>query len=428
MKIWRLHSKHEMRYRKGHPWVFSNELQESPKGVGVGEVVTLALSSGEPISIGVANPHSLICYRELSRTPSEDPFQERAIAEKMGRILAQRQKFFSVKESFRVLFAESDGFPGMILDRFVTENANKQVFVLQLQSVASETIWLKAGEFIRKCIFPEMDSTWVIRRDSNSRKKEGIEIQSPEVMGTLSEQQLSSLTVNVDSNLVTANFWSGQKTGLFLDQSLNRRLAQNWLGNLPAAGATPDGASGSGMNRPPFRILDLFCYVGQWGVSLANQARTKGHQVQVVFADASNDALAFASQNASRYKIEHLAKKCDLLENFNFLETSELFDAVVCDPPALAKSRKDISAGKQAYTGLNTRAMKLVKQGGLYITCSCSQLISDSDFEECLQKSESRSGAKFQWVMQGAQSPDHPVLFNFPEGRYLKAWYGIRIS
>jgi 23S rRNA (cytosine1962-C5)-methyltransferase len=212
------------------------------------------------------------------------------------------------------------------------------------------------------------------------------------------------------------DFLGGQKTGFFLDHRLNLGLASEllaaWLGKRPLGSV---------------RILDLFCYVGQWGAVLAREAGRHGAAAEVLAVDASERALELARRNVSAQAggpaVRVQTQRADILENLEDVPGG--YDIVVCDPPALAKRRKDLPKAVRAYGKLNREALKRVRPGGLIVTCSCSGLLSEEDFRDALQRAQVQAGRGVQWVVRGSQGLDHPIRAEFPEGRYLKCWMGI---
>jgi 23S rRNA (cytosine1962-C5)-methyltransferase len=199
----------------------------------------------------------------------------------------------------------------------------------------------------------------------------------------------------------------GQKTGFFLDQSENIRMAATRI--FPQAWGKK------------IRILDLCCYVGQWSTHLVKRYRDAGIEVEVVAFDASAKALELAKKN--------IGDRCttvqgDVLKDLTqFADQS--FDLVISDPPALIKGRKDIPAGIHAYLQLNTQVFRIVRKGGAVVCCSCSALLEEGEFQKALSKAARRNQRTVRWIGRGAQAADHPMLAEFPEGQYLKAWVGV---
>src|SRR6185437_1403611 len=165
------------------------------------------------------------------------------------------------------------------------------------------------------------------------------------------------------------------------------------------------------------RILDLCCYVGQWSAQLAHafSSGSSSPKIRVTAVDASQTALDLARENimAAALKSEVQLIKGDVLKDLAGLPDHS-YDLVICDPPALIKSRKDIPAGKHAYLQLNTQVFRLVRSGGGVVSCSCSGLLEEDEFLATLSKAAYRNSASVRWVARGSQAPDHPMLAEFP--------------
>lgn len=211
----------------------------------------------------------------------------------------------------------------------------------------------------------------------------------------------------------TADLAAGQKTGFFLDQSRNLALTEDFVAALARF-------------RPgrPLRILDLFCYVGQWGGRLARALALAGAGADVTAVDASASALALAQENIAALGGAVRTLRLDIIESMDGLEPAA-FDIVICDPPALARRKKDLHKAVRAYQKINREALLRVAPGGLIVTCSCSGLLAEEQFLELLGHAAFQARRSVRWVARGGQGPDHPVLANFPEGRYLKCWLGM---
>ena len=418
VKSWRLQSKLDRRFKAGHPWVYSNELQGSPKGVEPGELIVLNDAGGAFLAYGYGNPHSLIAFRAVGRSESEaDASAPAGVARRLARAWQSRDALGFENSSCRLVFGEADDLPGLIVDRYISPEG-KSVLVVQGQTAGADR-WTRQWDEILKLWGVQVDAV-VIKNDSSARKWEGLEVEAPRVMAEkLQETALRDFTLRVKPGVdFSVDLIEGQKTGFFLDQWANTR---QFIGQMEPSLRKTKG---------PVRILDLCCYVGQWSSQLVSMLAHAGVRSEVVLVDASEDALSRAERNVRRaggsgiVKIETL--RGNVLKDLGELPAAA-FDVVVSDPPALIKSRKDIPTGTHAYLQLHTQAMRLVKRGGWIAACSCSGLLSEESFSETLAKAARRNGlrgADLHWVARGGQSPDHPTLAEFPEGRYLKAWLG----
>lgn len=405
MQSWTLKAAAEKRFHSGHPWVFSNELAHSPKGLEPGALVELKSQKGSFLAYGYGNPGSLISFRTLTRHASENPSGPDFLLNRLQRALALRMKLGLIDQSFRLIHGEADYLPGLVLDRYLLEGKRSQVFSIQAHTAGIEK-WvptlIQALERFSATDLKVEHTGILIRGNASARKLEGLEKTETQVIRSLSED-LTTAKVLVPET-IEADLINGQKTGLFLDQRMNAAL----LATL----ATKEKAVS------PARVLDLFCHMGQWGVKLGQAL--KGN-LEVTACDASAEALARTTRNLKG--IPHQVMESDLLESLPRMPAKQ-YDIVICDPPGLIKSRKVIPQGKHAYLQLNTHALRVAKPGALIATSSCSGLLTETDFAEILAKAARRAEVNVQWIYRESQAPDHPVLAEFPEGRYLKCWIG----
>ena len=218
---------------------------------------------------------------------------------------------------------------------------------------------------------------------------------------------------------IQADLISGQKTGFFLDQRANIQLAAGLVRSQVAArGASPFRAR-------PFRILDLCCYVGQWASQLAAAVSASGVEVEATLVDSSVKALELAGANARAQGASVILEKRDVLETLRALPERH-YDAVICDPPAFVKKKKDLPAGLAAYAKLNREAMRRLAPDGCFVSCSCSGLLSDDDFRSALARAAAgNADLDLRFVARGAHAGDHPQLPQFSQGSYLKCWIGL---
>ncbi|MEO7162223.1 MAG: methyltransferase domain-containing protein [Bdellovibrionia bacterium] len=426
MAIWQLRKGMDRRFRAGHPWVYSNELTVSPKGIEPGAPVELRDHTGKFLARGYGNPNSLISFRALSRNSDiADPTSTSSLVESL-RLAGNLRGVVGLRElSHRLCFGEADGLPGLIIDRY--KIGDGQVFIVQAHSAGANRWIPHIEEILEKYVRGSEDVTpakknqalWdstsiVIRNDLSVRKLEGINEEEPRILRKAKGIDLKDSVISVaaalggDPVLFHVDLVGGQKTGFFLDQAANIELAALRLRSL---------------GKTKVRILDLCCYVGQWGTQLARVFRNAGLKVEVVAVDASNTALEFAKQNIQAQGVECETFKADVLRDLPQLPDRS-FDIVISDPPALIKNRKDIPTGTHAYLQLKTQAFRLVKAGGGIVCCSCSSLLEEESFAQVLAKAGQRNGRTTRWIGRGGQSADHPFLPEFPEGRYLKGWVG----
>ena len=441
MKSIRLKSKEERRFRQGHPWVFSNELQESPKNLEMGEVVELCESGGGFLAYGFANPHSLISFRELSRDSKESGLSPKKVEagyfkKRIEDAWAFRKSWFSENQSFRLVYGEADGLSGLIIDRFFGQTG--VVYVIQPHSAGMDLNLESVISALRSGISCD-PAGWnrfaILRRDASSREKEGISKESTKVVHLDSGVEVMDLepfrnfTFNVSGIMastlsLSCDLVGGQKTGFFFDQLQNIRLLETLLLRKLRNDRV------SQRNSEAYRILDLCSYVGQWSVHLLQTlSEREVLPAEITCVDASESALTLARKNietaAESWRVKDRLKvrtvKADVLEPMNDLALRG-FDLVIADPPAFIKNRKSIPQGKQAYVQLFQAAIEKTKPGGLVVCCSCSQLLSHEDFVEVLGKATRRSKRKVRWLLEGSPSFDHFTRLDFEQGHYLKCF------
>lgn len=431
MVQWRLKSGADRRFRSGHPWVYSNELSESPRSISPGAPVELRDAAGKFLARGYGNPHSLIAFRSVSRDESiAHPLAPAQVTQTLIRAGTLRFTLGLFPFSHRLCFGESDSLPGLIIDRYRLEAG--QVFVVQAHTAGANRLISDISQIleayvnwaVQKGKEPSWDQTAiVIRNDLGVRKLEGLEEEEPRVLREIPGVLLSEVKIQVKSALSSRSieFWvdlvHGQKTGFFLDQAGNIELAASRLAHLRPEGS----ASGS---EKPLRILDLCTYVGQWGAQLARVFRDQNIPVEIHLVDASAQALELARKNVEMQGAVCKLSRGNVLKDLASL-ASQSFDIIISDPPALIQGRKDIPTGTHAYLQLNTQVFRLIKKEGAVVCCSCSGLLEEESFLQVLSKAVYRNRRTVRWIGRGSQAPDHPMSLEFPEGRYLKAWIGI---
>ena len=449
MKKIRLKSKEERRFKAGHPWVFSNELQESPKNVGIGELIELCDAGGAFLAYGFGNPNSLISFRELTRDQNCKHIKDGILAfsffvEKFDLALTFRKSWFNLNESFRMIYGEADGLSGLIIDRFVgdkTSGSAHEVYVVQPHASGMDQhlgLIREALSAVSKKL-EDKNPLLIIRRDASSREKEGLTKEAPEVSylysdalgGSVNLDGLNSFSFKVPSEqgesgqtlTLQCDLISGQKTGFYFDQLQNIKRLQSLIREKQ-----------SHVHAKKISILDLCAYVGQWGAHLQKTlSQLKINEVKYIAVDVSAQALALAKinvENAAKFAGHSSAYTCtvatikaDVLEPLETL-ANKTFDIVIADPPAFIKNRKSIPQGKQAYVQLYQTAIEKTAPGGLVVACSCSQLLSHEEFLACLGKATKRSGRTVRWLTLGSPSFDHFARLDFQEGHYLKSFIG----
>lgn len=426
--VWKLRTGADKRVRSGHPWVFSNELAESPKGHPAGEPVELQDARGQFVARGYGNPHSLISFRALSFSPQEkEPTSYGSLQDKIL-VSWRMRKNLGFKGSFRLSFGESDYIPGLVLDYYLVEQNGQpaQVFAVQVVTAGiskalfdvplffQQLVERAQAEGLSKISWPR--TAVVLRNDVGIRKLEGLTVDAPEIVKAIEEVNLRDVEILLNSATdeglisMSCDLFEGQKTGFFLDQTHNIFLAVKLFKNWAQA-----------QNIKSVRVLDLCCYVGHWSSQITKALRSIGVDVEVHLADISKTALEFAKKNAERQGARVVVHEMDVTEGLTNLPTQQ-FDIVIADPPAFIKSKKDIPVGKHAYLKMNTHAFRLVKKNGFVASCSCSGLLEEEEFRDAIRKAALRNHSEMRSVLRGGHAADHPTLMQFPEGFYLKMY------
>ena len=388
----RLKRAEDRRINAGHPWVFSNEVDiaRTPLvALAAGAQVRLVSERDRFLGFAYVNPHSLICARIMSRDPDR-PIDESLLIQRLNVALALRQRL-SEEPYGRLAFGESDNLPGLVLDRF------DDVVVGQIATAGMEALRPAVESAVRKVLKPRL-LYW--KNDSGARELE----QLPAFSGAAFGEPVAQLRIREAGIEFAAPLAQGQKTGWFYDQTANRALLGRFL---------PKGA----------RVLDVCSYVGAWAVTALKHGAGSASCV-----DGSAAALEFAQRNAAAAGYELQTLRGDAFDVLQSLQQgTERFDAVILDPPAFIKRRKDIAQGQAAYRKLNQLAMNLIEGDGLLVSCSCSYHLEEQQLLTAVQAA-ARHAARFAQVLAfGGQSPDHPVHPAIPESRYLKALF-CRVS
>jgi len=374
------------RLRMGHPWAFSNEIQmdNAAKALPKGALVRLCASHGEPLGTAFFNAHTLIAARLVERDAAKRIDAEWCAA-RLKAALALRERLYP-GGFYRLIHAEADGLPGLVVDRY------GDTLVVQRNAAGIETIWPQLLEALDAVLAPK---NIVLRDDSTARGFEGLQ----EKVETLRGDAGGAIPLLENGAKFLADATGGQKTGWFYDQRDNRRAVAS-----VSAGA---------------RVLDLYTYAGGFGVlaALAGAA-------QVTMVDRSETALGLARHAA---EANNVAAKCrfEKAEAFAYLEklagSGERFDVVVADPPAFAKSRKDVPTALKGYRKVARLSAELVAPGGFLLAASCSHNVTPENFLEETARGMADAGRSGRIVRVAGAAGDHPLHPHLPESAYLKA-------
>jgi 23S rRNA (cytosine1962-C5)-methyltransferase len=383
----RLKPNADRRLRNGHLWVYSNEIDVAATplhGFKAGDQAVLEAAGGKPLGVVAMSPNNLICARLVSRDPKL-ALDKSLLVHRLNVALSLRERLFD-KPFYRLVYGDSDLLPGLVVDRF------GDILVVQLASATMEQHKADVMAALVQVIKP---SGILFKNDSAARDAEGLERYVETAFGVVPEW------VALEENGVKfeAPVMAGQKTGWFYDHRMNRaRLAPYVKGK---------------------RVLDLFSYIGGWGV----QAGAFGAS-EVFCVDASSFALDGVERNAA---LNGFAEKVTCVEGDVFEALKELkaaeerFDVIVADPPAFIKRKKDLKNGEGAYRRLNEQAMRLLSKDGILVSASCSMHLPEDDLQNILLTSARHLDRNIQVLERGGQGPDHPVHPAIAETRYIKS-------
>ncbi len=389
MKSLRLKKNEEKRIKQGHLWVFSNEIdtKETPlKDFEAGEVVSIESANGKAIGIGYVNPQTLICARLLSRNVKAK-FNQAFIKKRIQAALVLRELNFD-KPYYRLVFGDSDGLPGLVIDRF------DDVFVAQITTAGMENVKEDITTTIENLFHPR---ALVYRNDTASRTLEGLEQYEEIAIGELPAEVL----LEENGTTFSIPVQEGQKTGWFYDHRMARKRLQDLVKGK--------------------RVLDVFSYLGGWGI----EAAVAGAK-EVICIDSSVSALDGVDKNA---KLNGVQDKVSTFQGNAFdalkmlITEAQKFDVVIIDPPAFVKRKKDIKSGTDGYRRINELALRLVEYDGILVSASCSHHMSRNSLLSQVQLAARHVDRSVQLFDQAHQAPDHPIHPAIPETEYIKTLF-----
>jgi 23S rRNA (cytosine1962-C5)-methyltransferase len=379
----------EKRLKKGSLWIYSNEVDiaKTPlKQFTAGQQVQVEDAGGKALGLATVNPATLICGRIYSTTPAQ-ALDRSLIVHRLKVAQSLRERFFT-QPFYRLLFAESDFLPGLVIDRFA------DVFVIQITTAGMEAVRDQVIEAVEKVFSP---AAIILRNDTASRDMEGLEKYTDVVKGSVE----ATATLEENATRFVFDPVEGQKTGWFYDHRQNRQALNSLVKGK--------------------RVLDVFSYVGGWGV----QALAAGAK-EALCVDSSQPALDLARENARLNECGErlLTLQGNALEVMKSLQSEkEKFDVVVLDPPAFIKRQKDVRKGEEAYHAYNQLALRLLSDDGLLVSASCSMHLPLPRLQDIVRVAGRRVDRQLQLVHTGFQGPDHPVHPAMPETAYLKALF-----
>ncbi len=369
-----------------HPWIFSGAIAAVHGDPGLGDTVEIRNSRGEFLAVGAYSPTSQIRVRVWEWEPDFNPATY--FAERISNSIAYRETLsvHSENSARRLVHAESDGLPGLVVDQY------DSTLVVQILSAGPER-W---REVILEALIEITGIRDIFERsDVDVRQLEGLEYRIGPMAGNPSDQMVireSGLKFEVDFGL-------GHKTGFYLDQSMNRERVRKM-------------ARGKD-------VLDCFCYTGGFSVNAM-----KGEARRVTAVDSSLDALNGLQRNWNINKFPSEPLTCVQADVFQQLrryrDQGKSFDLIVLDPPKFAPTTAQVRKAARGYKDINLLAFKLLRSGGNLVTFSCSGGVDAPLFQKIVADAALDAGVNARIVAHLAQSPDHPVALNFPEGAYLK--------
>lgn len=378
---------HERRVRSGHPWAFANELAMSAdaKALPPGTLVRLMTSERNPIGLAHFNPHSLIAARVLTRDFKRAAIDQGFIERRLARALRIREHLYEAPY-YRLVHAEADGLPGLVIDRF------GDALVVQLNTAAMAALEEPVLAALDVVLEP---SRVVLRGDSRARALEGLEDDVRVVRGEAPEEPL---VVHENGLAFLCDPVGGQKTGWFYDQRDNRAFAARL-------------ARGQ-------RVLDLYAYGGGFGLVAAAAGAD-----EVVLVDSSKPALELAEAAARR---NGLSERCrfEAADAFKALgamnDAKARFGLVMGDPPAFARSRRDVPAALKGYRKLTRGLAAVTAEGGFLVMSCCSHPVEPEAFATAVAQGLRDAGRPARLLRSAGAGPDHPRHPSLPETAYLK--------
>ncbi|AMM53253.1 class I SAM-dependent rRNA methyltransferase [Pyrococcus kukulkanii] len=374
---------------KGAMIVFKKGVVRVEGEIKPGDIVEVYTRGGKFLGKGFANPHSNIMVRIVTKEKdveiNKDLFRKR-----IRKANEYRKKVLRYTNVYRMVYGEADYLPGLIVDRF------NDIASLQISSAGMERFKLDVAEAIME-VEPEIETVFE-KNTGRSRRREGLpEIErvllGKEKYRTIIEEGRAKFIVDM----------RGQKTGFFLDQRENRLALEKWV-------------------RPGDRVLDVFTYTGGFAI----HAAIAGAE-EVIAIDKSPRAIETAKENAKLNGVEDRVKFIvgSAFEEMEKLQKrGEEFDIVILDPPAFVQHEKDLKAGLRAYFNVNFAGLNLVKDGGILVTCSCSQHVDLQMFKDMIIAAGAKAG-KFLKMLEPyrTQAPDHPILMASKDTEYLKCLF-----
>ena len=376
-----------------HPWIFSGAIQQADANIASGSTVDLLSSETRFLARAAYSPHSQIRARVW--TFEAEPVDKEFFRKRIRAAIVSRSMFQTPGKSnaFRLIYAESDGIPGLIVDRY------SDVLVLQSLTAGSE-YW---KEVFADLLLEETGlSTIYERSDADVRELEGLDPKTGSLRGEVTTCQFPITEYDLQFNV---NIASGHKTGFYLDQRTNRLRVRELARDKD--------------------VLDCFCYTGGFTINaLAGGAKS------VFSVDSSAEALETCKENIALNNLDasrHTALEGDVFQVLRkFRDENRSFDMIILDPPKFAPTAAQAEKAARGYKDINLLAFKLLRPDGILVTFSCSGGVDSALFQKIVAGSALDAGAEAQIIEHLSQGPDHPISLHFPEGAYLKGLVCLR--
>ncbi len=370
--------------RQGHPWIFSGAVASVTGNPDPGDIVLAVSHDHEPLALGFFNARSDIRFRMLSNRVDQ-PVDASFWTHRIRSAAALRQQIVPPgTTAWRLINAEGDGMPGLVVDRY----GEDLVFAIATAGIEKHRAVIL--DQLQRVCNPERIYE---RSEGRARQREGLEDRIGPAMGGL---PAAPLVITENHLRFEVDIITGQKTGFFLDQRDNRER----MGDLCRGGA----------------VLNCFSYTGGFSVYCA-----RGGASRVVSVETSASAIDMARRNLALNGFSQEAHPVIQADVFQYLrETDDLFDLIILDPPAFAKSGKDVVRASRGYKDINLQAIRRLREGGLLATFSCSNYIGETLFEKIVLGAARDAARTAQTVARLGAGSDHPVLLAHPEGLYLK--------
>lgn len=374
----------QLKYLSFAPQIYPAMIRAASPDAGPGSLVTIYDKEGHRFGVGLYHPRARVPLRVFHHGP--EPFGEADFPALLDRAVNLRLELLrlpEVTDAFRVVHSDGDGLSGLIVDRYA------DVLSVEVHSLG---VWQRLPHWLPHLHTRLGTRHAVVEVSEFAARIEGIPARADE-RPTVTRVKIREHGVRYE-----VDFAGGHKTGFFCDQRENRRRLAGWVG-------------------PHTRVLDLCCYTG--GFALA--AAVLGRAADVTGVDLDETAIAQARRNANLNHVRVNWVHCDAFSYARQMQRNgQRWDVIVADPPKFVTSRDEFRAGQRRYEDLNGLALTLLRPGGLLVTCSCSGLVSAEDFEQFVCRAAHRQGRRLQILDRTGAGPDHPVMSNCPESRYLK--------